>query len=448
MKNLFLTIAALLITTTFVYSQCQANFTYTVQGTTVIFTNTSTGGQGIYSWNFGDGSTSSQQNPTHTYLLSGNYTVCLSITILPIPPNPPCQDTHCDTVIVTSCGNCIASFTSSPDSLSTLKINFFGTVTGGSSPTWAWNFGDGTSSTQQNPSHTYSQAGTYFVCLSILAVNGTTICQDTCCDSVIVTGSVNNCTASFTSSPDSLNPLKINFSGIATGGSSPSWAWSFGDGNSSTQQNPSHTYSLSGTYYVCLAINVITSGSTCHDTYCDSVTVSSGALTCQAGFTYTSTGSIFNFTDTSSNYSGNSWHWSLGDGNTSLLQNPTHTYSTNGVYNVCLTIADSSCLDSTCKTISVTTSIEQLNNNNFTIGNIFPNPVTDNLNIEIFISKPKLIELLIYNLYGQLIKSVFINKETGINIISINTNAMNNGVYFIKISQEDGIIVLRKFIKI
>jgi PKD repeat protein len=118
----------------------------------------------------------------------------------------------------------------------------------GSPTSWSWSFGDGGTSTEQDPVYTYTSAGTYTVTLTATNAGGS--------DSEVKTGfiSVNALpgapVAAFTATPTSgTSPLAVQFTDQSTG-SPTSWAWDFGDGNTSTVQSPAHTYSASGTYTV------------------------------------------------------------------------------------------------------------------------------------------------------------------------------------------------------
>ena len=118
----------------------------------------------------------------------------------------------------------------------------------GNPTSWSWSFGDGGTSTEQDPVYTYTSAGTYTVTLTATNAGGS--------DSEVKTGfiSVNALpgapVAAFTATPTSgTSPLAVQFTDQSTG-SPTSWAWDFGDGNTSTVQSPAHTYSASGTYTV------------------------------------------------------------------------------------------------------------------------------------------------------------------------------------------------------
>ncbi|HKT05475.1 MAG TPA: PKD domain-containing protein [Rugosimonospora sp.] len=135
---------------------------------TVAFTGSASGGTApySYSWAFGDGTTSTAQNPSHTYTAAGTYTATLTVTDSATPAKTA---TATATVTVSAVGNPLAATASgTPTSGQTpLTVAFAGTATGGTPPyTYGWNFGDGSTSTAQNPSHTYNTAGTYTATLT------------------------------------------------------------------------------------------------------------------------------------------------------------------------------------------------------------------------------------------------------------------------------------------
>jgi len=216
-----------------------AGFISADSGLTVNFTNTSSGG--TYNWDFGDSAFDNTADPSHTYAASGAYYVCLMVT-------DSCgADTICDSVTVYYCPLPTAGFTSAD---SGLTVNFTNTSSGG---TYNWDFGDSTFETAADPSHTYADSGTYYVCLMVTDSCG----ADTFCNSV----TVYYCplpTAGFTFTDSGL------FTNTSSGGT---YDWDFGDSNFDTTAAPSHTYAASGTYYVCLMIT----DSCGADTFCDSL---------------------------------------------------------------------------------------------------------------------------------------------------------------------------------
>ncbi len=332
-------------------SICGANFTDSTSGQEAIFTSTSTDTTAStkYNWRFGDGGISHQQNPIHRYAAAGKYDVCLTISD---STESFCDSTFCDSVTVTpNVSVCGADFT---DSTSGQEAIFTSTSTDTTSATqYHWTFGDGGISHQRNPIHRYAVPGTYDVCLTITD-STLSFCDSTFCDSVTVTPNVSICGADFI---NSTSGLKATFTSTSTDTTTATkYNWVFGDGGISHQVNPVHLYKATGTYDVCLTITDSTL-SFCDSTFCDSVTVTAPVSVCGAAFT-NSTGSLLvHFTSTSTDTTtATHYKWTFGDGGISHQVNPQHTYAMTGIYNVCLTITDSteSFCDSTfCQNISV-----------------------------------------------------------------------------------------------
>jgi PKD repeat protein len=328
-----------------------ADFTFTINDLTVNFTDASTDPDGTiigWDWDFGDGNTSTVQNPGHTYAAAGTYTVTLTVTdddsatdsisksvTVTEPNTPPTADFTFTT------GDLTANFTDAstdPD----------GTIVG-----WLWDFGDGNTSTAQNPGHTYAAAGTYTVTLTVTDDDGA---SDSISKSVTVTAPNIPPTADFTFA---VNYLTVNFTDASTDadGTIVSWLWNFGDGNTSTAQNPTHTYAAAGTYTVTLTV---TDNDGASDSISKSVTVTAPNMDPVANFSFTTIGLTANFSDLSYDPDGTivSWLWNFGDGNTSTLQNPSHTYAAAGTYTVTLTVTDNNgASDSISKTVTVSLEI-------------------------------------------------------------------------------------------
>lgn len=152
---------------------CQASFTYSVDTATntVSFTNTSTGTWLYTFWSFGDGTTSTVTNAQHTYTTAGIYLVCLTVW-----DSASCQSTFCDSVFVGSLpgNNCWVSY---GYQVNGMMVNFNQNIIG-SYTHFEWNFGDGNTSANSNPLHTYSSPGVYQVCLT--AYNGVNVCGSYC----------------------------------------------------------------------------------------------------------------------------------------------------------------------------------------------------------------------------------------------------------------------------
>lgn len=297
------------------------------KNTATDFTNLSGINNGVidfYAWNFGDGNTSTLQNPSHTYLTDGSFTTTLVVT-----SDLGCNDTMTKLVIVHPLP--VMSFNAPPACLDNATLfNDGSTVNSGSINGWYWEFGDGISSNNQNPSHVYNTDGSFSVMLVATTNNG---CSDSLVQSVIVYplpatnfGSSNVCLNNVTQFADSTT---------ISSGSISSYNWIFGDGSSSSSQNPSHNYTSPGTYSVSL---ITSSNFGCADTFTQSINVFAlPVVQFSSGDVCFGLGTAF-YNQTTINGGGiANCVWNFGDGSTDTTQNPVHAYGAPGIYNVSLT---------------------------------------------------------------------------------------------------------------
>ncbi|TSA29485.1 MAG: PKD domain-containing protein [Bacteroidetes bacterium] len=310
---------------------CEAGFSYVnTQPLTLQFTDISTGTTGPWLWQFGDGTSSSQQNPAHTYGQAGYFNVTLTIG----DSSTSCWDMTAQTVYVsdTTGGSCVADFEYYPDSTGGYTIYFYDQSLGSIS-TWSWEFGDGQSASGQNPVHIYSQPGLYTVCLTVQGVDS--LCYDTYCQVVNVGGS-GGCQAQYTYYPDSSsNFTLIQFIDLSYGDIT-SWYWDFGDSTYSSEQNPSHLFPDEGTYYVCLTVTGNNAGVISQSTWCEEVVVGTGS-DCASYFTFQNNGLSISFSGHMVNEQPATFSWDFGDGETGQGQNVIHQYPQSGIYYVTLT---------------------------------------------------------------------------------------------------------------
>lgn len=217
----------------------------------VTFTDESTGDPTSWSWDFGDGNTSTTQNPVHTYNNDGTYTVSLTAT------NAQGSDTHTENNYITVGSGPqppTAAFSGTPTSGNApLAVTFTDESTG--TPTsWSWDFGDGNTSTAQNPANTYTADGTYTVSLTATNAQG----SDTHTENNYITvgGAAQAPTAAFTADPmvgyvPYSSRMEVTFTDASTD-TPTSWSWDFGDGGTSTDQNPTHVFTSLGDFTVTL----------------------------------------------------------------------------------------------------------------------------------------------------------------------------------------------------
>ncbi|MFA5330856.1 MAG: DUF3344 domain-containing protein [Methanoregula sp.] len=265
----------------------------------------------------------------------------------------------------------VVSFTGSPTTgTSPLSVQFTDTSLG--VPTdWQWDFNnDGIiDSTEQNPAHTFTSAGTYTVNLTASNSYGSDTASRA--NYITVTASSTVPVANFTANATfGSMPMTVQFTDESTN-LPTSWQWDFNNDGiiDSTEQNPAHTYTTAGTYTVNLtATNGDGSNTLSRSNYIAvidptqskpyvsfSTDVTSGRIPLTVGFTDTTVGSP------------TVWSWSFGDGGTSTLQNPAHTYLANGTYSVSLTATGPGGVNSTTVTNAITVS-DPLTSNSYNGG--------------------------------------------------------------------------------
>lgn len=290
-------------------------------------------------YSFGDMTGAVVKDPVKTYSAPGIYTVGLTVTAgngcfdgqnrdVPVSANPTANFSF-----VTQCDNDAVQFTNTSTNVTIEE--------------YTWSFGDGTTSTMEDPLKIYAGEGSYIVELVVGRLNGCTdtISKTVGLDSVITadfTTTNNTCVDSTVTFMDASQ----SFSGIVM------WEWDFGNGTSSTVENPTVTYTASGSYDVEL---IVTSASGCIDTIVKSVVIgippSADFSTFQNCVDQSS-----QFTDESTTSSGiiTQWFYDFGDGNSSGDQNPTNVYATAGPVNVTLSVVtEFGCLNSITKTIAI-----------------------------------------------------------------------------------------------
>ena len=336
--------------------ECQAWFDYHSEGgpLSIVFTDLSFGNPDSWLWDFGDGGTSTEQYPIHEYGEEGEYYVSLEINT---------ADGSCSSVYEMPIwvGNdtiwyddCMAAYFYRQDSLNDMTVTFMDLSYGFNNlmpDTWYWEFGDGTTSEEQNPSHTFGAYGEYDVCLTIATSNPATgeTCSDTYCSMVLIEDWDNYCEAWFNYMPQGNGDIGLTIQFLDESWGYPtSWTWDFGDGFTSDEQNPLHEYAEEGIYDVCLSIF----SDSCESTYCSEVYVFDNNWDeCFTWFEYEITDLTVDFTafyqgtDSSSNTA--SYSWEFGDGIVGTGEFVQHTYPEDGIYEVMLTaVAD----DGSCTT--------------------------------------------------------------------------------------------------
>ncbi len=339
-----------------------------------------------FMWHFGDGSFISGDTVTHLYNSVGTF----NVTVLAVDTNA-CVGADSAFAQITVIDDSVhADFQMNVlnDCDSNLVIDLINQSS--NAVTNFWSLGDGATSNQVNENHSYTVPATYVV---TLIVTDTSRCHpaDTMVRSVTLKPNV---FADFTISDICLNSaLPIhNLSNPAA-----LFNWSFDDGNFSNQFEPTHTYSVAGTYTVQM---IITDTSTCDltDTVTYDVTVNEQPIAAFAtqGDTFRFETQVAFFSQ-SSNY--NQLIWNFGDGSGTVDEiTPIHTYETIGWKTVCLEATNDVCNDTVCKIIFI--SFQSL----IGVPNAF-SPNADGTNDLVKVEGKGIIELTfrIYNRWGELV---------------------------------------------
>jgi PKD repeat protein len=320
-----------------------ARYSYNTVPATVAFQDLSTGTTPMtYLWEFGDGATSTEQNPSHTYIRQGLYTVKLTVT------NSYGASSETKTSFIAIGLGPGADFTGQPTTGNTpLTVAFTDRSTG--NPTmWYWNFGDGKESSEQNPVHTYFSNGEFTVTLTATNDYGSSYASKP-----YFIHTIPVLRSKFIADPKSGKaPLLVKFTDKSTG-NPKTWTWDFGDGATSTQPNPIHSYNNPGVFDV----NLTVTNDMNKDTSVQTIVVGGVPFTdFAADRTTVAEKTPVLFTDQTLN-SPIKWSWDFGDGSTSTTQNPSHSYLLKGIYTVTLTTTNKNGEDTEKKVNYITVGV-------------------------------------------------------------------------------------------
>ncbi len=297
------------------------------------FLNASTPGAGTSSWTFGDGSTSTEVNPVKYFTAAGNFTVKL------VNGAEGCKDSVSKQVRVLP--KPVSSFNvNSPLNGCAVPVSISFSSTTSNADRYEWNFGDNSTSNLPNPTHQYTNPGSYTVSLIIFNANG-------CSDTLVKRNLLNF-----------LAPVINDVSGIPYKGCAPytanlsanisspepvsTYLWSFGDGTTSTSAKPSHTYNTSGSFDITLTITTA-NGCSVTKKFNEAIKIdpqptpkfsadpTNACAWKKIEFTNLSSGPITDYI------------WDFGDGSTSREKNPVHHYIDTGFFTITLTIKNNGC---------------------------------------------------------------------------------------------------------
>ncbi len=294
---------------------------------TVRFIDQSTGLPASWEWDFGDGTTSVEQNPTHLFMKEGTYTVTLTVK------NFFGTDSKVRKDLINVGGGVAVDFTADKTTASVGSVVSFTDLSQNNPTNWVWEFGDGTVGTGPKPDHVYRAPGVYDVTLT---ASNPSVTDSRTKNQYITVLLIPR--ADFVADKTRGGaPMTVSFTDKSTN-SPTAWNWNFGDGTTSAEQNPKHSYLNLGIYTVSLTA----SNKDGQDTKTLSnyiVTTLGPVADFKADRQVGKAPFVVQFTDLSTN-DPTSWAWDFGDGTTSSNQNPSHIYMREGSYDVRLTVSN------------------------------------------------------------------------------------------------------------
>jgi PKD repeat protein len=314
-------------------------------GESVQFFDKSTGEISSWNWDFGDGATSDEQNPVHIFEKNGVFLVALNVV------NNGKSSTIEENIEVLQTPE--ADFTVIKDKVLVGDLISFTNKSIGDIESYTWDFGDGTTSTEENPSHSYSNVGSY----SVSVEASSELSSNTQTRIIEVFSPVK---ADFTPSSTIIETGgEIQFEDNSTGDIS-SYCWNFGDSTENiTEQNPSHKYLSAGNYQVSLTVSneLVTDTrdieikviKKARASFYVTPTFSYSNSDKSRGFpNYVNVGNAIRFADESVGDI-DTYFWDFGDDETSNEKNPEHVYNNVGSYTVTLTVSNPAGSDSLVK---------------------------------------------------------------------------------------------------
>lgn len=424
----------------------------------VIFASTSTGttASTTYTWAFGDNTNGTGITTSHTYSSNGTYMVKLWAD-----NGNNCSDTTIQFVNITNvpCNlQANFTFTNYPNGF----VTFMSTSTGTSQSnnTFDWKINHAYHSSGVWTSNTFTN-NTYSVTLVVANLSYTPACIDSITQVITVTNNTCNIMAnySFTQIANGV----VNFASTSTGTTATTaYFWDFGDGNqfSSTNSSVTHTYTNAGWHQAYLLV-FDTSSPGCQDSVYFPININTVPCVANSNFTLTqlSPGNWQATPQYPYNISSATWNW--GDNTSSNALYTNHTYSPTGMYTICLTVSvNCGATSTTCASYNITrlsspmsmayvnvvppqtilTSLISNFGKTQTDMIIYPNPSNGEFELMIKDLNQSNAVIEIYSVTGQLINTSSADISNGSLYKQISLKDQANGVYFIKVKTNEGLI--------
>ncbi|MEZ4960018.1 MAG: choice-of-anchor B family protein [Saprospiraceae bacterium] len=384
---------------------------------TVAFSDQSLDVPTTWEWSFPGGtpSASSEQNPVVVYENPGTYSVGLTVS----NAAGSSQITQTDLIVVDAAP--IPGFTVATNGLTAVFTN-----TSSNGISYLWDFGNGASSTGENPSVEYDAPGTYPVVLTVTNNCGSTVYMlDVVVEAVVPT-------ADFSASQtEGCVPLEVQFTDESTDGPT-AWEWSFPGGNpaTSTEQHPVVVYDAAGVFSVELKVTNTAGSSTSLQ---PDLVVVDGLPT--AGYIFSINDLAVNFTNTSENAT--AYTWDFGDNTgSSTDENPNYTYAGPGEYEVTMTATNDCGSQAFSQTVNIGANATHILDEKYYTLSAVPNPFSEHIAVQYVLSNPfKNASISVCNILGEEIARVPVKAAAG--NIYLGDKIPESGVYYIRIIMDN-----------
>ncbi len=388
------------------------------------FKNNSSIAQGEFgnNWDFNDGGNKATvSEPTYDFLTSGIKNVKLKVVSefgctdsLTLPITVKTIATSAFTAPF-ACSRTATQFTNNTD------------LNGEVLSSYAWDFGDGYTSSATAPSHLWTSIGPKIVKLKTLLVNG---CSDET-SQILNVGVQPSVSFQFA---DQCANTQVQFTNLTTFTQGDvTYVWDFGDNNTSTDASPKHTYSTgvgTQTFTVILKASIKDG---CKDSAVKTININPLPTTCDFDLVrdYSASLTSYKMTPKGGSLAGIDYTWLTGDGNTVDSKNQGTSYSYSAVGKYCVTmIAENSsgceCSKTKCITLDLDVNSASSMNNLITI---FPNPTNGVFNVKLDAYVKDNMTINVYNAIGELVKTMTVDTNSA----NVDLSTFANGVYVVKV---------------
>jgi PKD repeat protein len=394
-------------------------------GDSEMFSITANSGN-TYNWSYGNGTVTAGGGSSDTSItLEFSTSGAASVQVIEIN-SVGCPDTASFEFNVND--NPIADF-SYDNNCAGKDIQFVDESTG--NDTRLWDFGDGNSKVARRPINKYATSGSYTVSLTSTSDKG---CVDIETKTIDIEDAPD---AGFVIDENACQNEALDINNTSTG--SGNYTWSFGDGNTSNDRNPTHAIASSGNF----TVKLIMDNNGCKDSVSSDITVNPAP---ESGFSLTVDGDEVNVSATSTD--AESYEWDFGDGNSATGTTANHEYDiTEGWVKVTLTVTNAAgCTSSTVDSAYIdVSSIGELPSYASQLS-VYPNPCYGKAVVEVDLDKNSNVSIVLFDLTGKEISQVY-NGElmTGENKIEISDLAqkLQSGTYLLRINFENDATVAK-----